>query len=76
MNRLLFLALGSMFLQQTFVSIGKVLPAVVAPVIIADLHFDPALVGIYFGLTSFFALIAQMSCGSFIIRYEIGRAHV
>ena len=69
MNRLLFLALGSMFLQQTFVSIGKVLPAVVAPVIIADLHFDPALVGIYFGLTSFFALIAQMSCGSFIIRY-------
>ena len=69
MNRLLLLALGSMFLQQTFVSIGKVLPAVVAPVIIADLHFDPALVGIYFGLTSFFALIAQMSCGSFIIRY-------
>jgi MFS family permease len=68
-NRLLLLALGSMFLQQTFVSIGKVLPAVVAPVIIADLHFDPALVGIYFGLTSFFALIAQMSCGSFIIRY-------
>ena len=69
MNRLLLLALGSMFLQQTFVSIGKVLPAVLAPVIIADLHFDPALVGIYFGLTSFFALSAQICCGSFIMRY-------
>ena len=69
MTRLLLLALGSMFLQQTFVSIGKVLPAVVAPIIIADLHFDPSLVGIYFGLTSFFALVTQMSCGSFIVRY-------
>ncbi len=69
MNRLLLLALGSMFLQQTFVSIGKVLPAVVAPAIIADLGFDPALVGVYFGLTSFFALLTQMSCGSFIVRY-------
>ncbi len=58
-----------MFLQQTFVSIGKVLPAVLAPVIIADLHYDAALVGIYFGLTSFFALFAQMGCGSFIMRY-------
>lgn len=58
-----------MFLQQTFVSIGKVLPAVIAPVIIHDLDFDPAWVGIYFGLTSFFALFAQMGCGSFIMRY-------
>ena len=58
-----------MFLQQTFVSIGKVLPAVLAPVIIADLHVDPTLVGIYFGLTSFFALSAQICCGSFIMRY-------
>ena len=58
-----------MFLQQTFVSIGKVLPAVLASVIIADLNFDPAWVGIYFSLTSFFALFAQMGCGSFIVRY-------
>ena len=34
-------ALGAMFLQQTFASVGKVLPAVVAPLVIADLHADP-----------------------------------
>jgi MFS family permease len=58
-----------MFMQQTFIAIGKILPAVVAPAIIADLHLDPAWVGAYFGLTAFWALIAQMSCGSFIVRY-------
>ena len=69
MNRVLLIALGSSFLQQTFVSIGKVLPAVLAPMIIAELAYDPSWVGIYFGLTSIFALIAQMGCGSFIMRY-------
>ncbi len=69
MNRLLLIALGSSFLQQTFVSIGKVLPAVLAPLIIAELAYDPSWVGIYFGLTSVFALLAQMGCGSFIMRY-------
>ncbi len=67
--KLLLLALASSFLQQTFVSIGKVLPAVLAPMIILELHFDPSLVGVYFGLTSVFALLAQMGCGSFIMRY-------
>ena len=66
---LLYLALGAMFLQQTFVSIGRVLPAVLAPAVIADLHFDPALVGVYFGITSCAALLAQLGCGSFILRY-------
>ena len=69
MNRILLLALGSSFLQQTFVSIGKVLPAVLAPMIIVELAYDPSWVGIYFGLTSVFALLAQMGCGSFIMRY-------
>jgi predicted MFS family arabinose efflux permease len=68
-NRILLIALGSSFLQQTFVSIGKVLPAVLAPVIIAELAYDPSWVGVYFGLTSIFALMAQMGCGSFIMRY-------
>jgi predicted MFS family arabinose efflux permease len=68
-NRILLIALGSSFLQQTFVSIGKVLPAVLAPVIVAELAYDPSWVGIYFGLTSVFALLAQMGCGSFIMRY-------
>ena len=67
--KLLLVALFSSFMQQTFVSIGKVLPAVLAPMIIAEQGFDPSLVGVYFGLTSVFALIAQMGCGSFIMRY-------
>ena len=58
-----------MFLQQTFVALGRALPAVIAPAITADLHIDPAWIGIYFGLTAFAALIAQLGCGSFIVRY-------
>ena len=67
--KLLLVALFSSFIQQVFVSIGKVLPAVLAPMIIHESSYDPAWVGIYFGLTSVFALIAQMGCGSFIVRY-------
>lgn len=63
------LALVAMFLQQTFVSIGRVLPAVIAPVIIHDLQIDPAWVGIYFSFTAASSLLGQMGCGSFIIRY-------
>ena len=68
MNQLL-LALGAMFLQQTFIAIGRTLPAVIAPAIIADLLIDPAWIGVYFGLTAFAALVAQLGCGSFIVRY-------
>ena len=65
----MLIALGAMFLQQTFASVGKVLPAVVAPLVIADLHADPAWVGVYYGLSAAASLFAQMGCGSFIIRY-------
>jgi hypothetical protein len=41
-TKLLTIALGAMFMQQTFASIGRGLPAVVAPAVIADLHYDPA----------------------------------
>ena len=63
------LALGAMFLQQTFIALGKSLPAVIAPAIISDLHFAPAWIGIYFGLTAVAALFAQLGCGSFIVRH-------
>lgn len=65
----LVLALSAMFMQQTFASIGKILPAVIAPAIILDLHFDPAWVGAYFGVAAFAAILFQMSCGGFIVRY-------
>ena len=65
----LLIALAAMFLQQTFASVGKVLPAVLAPLIIAELHADPAWVGAYYGVSAIASLVAQMACGSFIIRH-------
>lgn len=65
----LLLALGSMFMQQTFIALGKVLPAVVAPAIFDDLQIDPAWLGIYFAISAAAALVVQTGCGSFIVRY-------
>ena len=65
----LLLALGATFLQQTFVALGRALPAVIAPAIIADLRLDAAWIGIYFGVMALSALVSQLGCGSFIVRY-------
>jgi Major Facilitator Superfamily len=65
----LLIALGAMFLQQTFASVGKVLPAVVAPLVIAEFDADPAWIGVYYGAAAAASLVAQMGCGSFIVRY-------
>ena len=65
----LSIALIAMFLQQTFASVGKVLPAVIAPLVLAELDADPAWVGVYYGLAAAASLVAQMGCGSFIVRY-------
>ena len=66
---LLSIALAAMFLQQTCASVGKVLPAVVAPLVLAELHADPAWVGVYYGVSAGASLFAQMGCGNFIVRY-------
>ncbi|OGA54679.1 MAG: hypothetical protein A3F74_06200 [Betaproteobacteria bacterium RIFCSPLOWO2_12_FULL_62_58] len=58
-----------MFLQQTFAALGRALPAVIAPAIITDLRIDAAWIGIYFGLTALASLVAQLGCGSFIVRH-------
>jgi MFS family permease len=58
-----------MFLQQTFVALGRSLPAMIAPAIITDLHIGAAWIGIYFGLTAIASLVSQLGCGSFIVRY-------
>src|SRR5271157_4761583 len=65
----MLIALAAMFLQQMFASVGKVLPAVVAPLVIAELHADPAWIGVYYGVSAGASLFAQMGCGSFIVRY-------
>jgi MFS family permease len=67
--RLLAIALGAMFLQQTFASIGRGLPAVVAPAVIADLHYQSAWFGIYVSISAIAALLFQLGCGSFILRH-------
>ncbi|MCC6533605.1 MAG: MFS transporter [Burkholderiales bacterium] len=65
----LLLALGAMFMQQTFVALGRALPAVIAPAIITDLRIDAAWIGVYFALTAVASLVFQLGCGSFIVRY-------
>ena len=67
--KLLLLALGAMFVQQTFAALGRNLPPVIAPAIINELQLDAAWVGIYVGLGAASALAFQLGCGSFIIRY-------
>ena len=65
----MLIAVAAMFLQQTCGSIARALPAVLAPLIIAELHADAAWVGVYFSLTAFAALIGQLGSGGFIIRH-------
>lgn len=66
---LLLIALGSMFLQQTFVALGRTLPAVIAPAIISDLMIDAVWIGVYVAITAASSLVVQLGCGSFIVRY-------
>src|SRR5436190_10098512 len=65
----MLIALAAMFVQQTFASVGKTLPAVIAPLVIAEFHADPAWVGVYYGVSAAASLFAQMGCSSFIVRY-------
>lgn len=65
----LYLALGAMFLQQTFAALARALPAVIAPAIITDLRLDAYWIGIYFALTAAASLVTQLGCGSFIVRH-------
>jgi MFS family permease len=65
----MLIAVVAMFLQQTCGSVGRVLPAVLAPLIILELHADASWVGVYFGLVAIAALIGQLGSGGYIIRH-------
>src|SRR5580698_3260989 len=65
----MLIAVVAMFLQQTCGSVARVLPAVLAPLIILELNADPSWVGAYFGLVAIAALIGQLGSGGFIIRH-------
>ncbi len=68
-TRLLVIVLVAMFLQQTFATIGRSLPPIIAPAILTDLALDPAWLGVYVALAALSALLFQLGCGSFILRY-------
>lgn len=65
----LLLALGSMFLQQSFVTLSKVQISVLAPAVVEDLGIDPSWLGVYVGIIAATGLIVQAGCGSFVVRY-------
>lgn len=68
-TKLLLIVLGAMFLQQTFATIGRSLPPIIAPAILQDLALDPAWLGIYVSAAALSALLFQLGCGSFILRH-------
>ena len=67
--RVLWIALAATFFHQILLSTSQVIPAVLAPLIIAALGVTPAIAGFYFALTACFSLLGQIGCGSFILRY-------
>lgn len=68
-TRLLVIVLVAMFLQQAFATLGRSLPPIIAPAILSDLALDPAWLGVYVALAALSALLFQLGCGSFILRY-------
>ena len=65
----IFLVLGSMFAQQTFVTLGKVLPSVLAAAIISELYIEASWLGVHVGMSASVSLLVQAGCGSIIVRY-------
>jgi hypothetical protein len=66
---LMLLALGAMSVQQTFATVGRGLPPIIAPAIVDDLGIDPALLGVYVAISAAASLLFQLGCGSFILRH-------
>jgi MFS family permease len=66
---LLLLALGAMFVQQTFAALGRSLPSVIAPAILGDLALDPSWLGVYVAIAALASLLFQLGCGSFILSH-------
>ncbi len=66
---LLLLALGATSAQQTFATVGRGLPPIIAPAVVAELGLDPALLGVYVAISAAASLAFQLGCGSFILRH-------
>lgn len=68
-TRLLAIAVSALFVQQTFVSMSRLVLPVLAPVISEELGTNPALVGAYSGILSSVAMVLAMGAGGFIERF-------
>lgn len=58
-----------MTVQQTFATLGRSTVPLIASAIIADLHLDPALVGVYVAIGAVAGFMTTMGCGGLIVRY-------
>jgi nitrate/nitrite transporter NarK len=58
-----------MTVQQTFATMGRSTVPLIAPAIVADLHLDPALVGVYVAIGAVAGFLTTMGCGGLIVRY-------
>jgi MFS family permease len=68
-TRLLLIAVSVLFVQQTFISLSRLILPVLAPVISEELAINPALVGAYSGILSSAAMVLAMGAGGFIERF-------
>ncbi|MEX2643457.1 MAG: MFS transporter, partial [Acetobacterales bacterium] len=69
MNRLLAIALASMFGQHVVSTVGRNVPPVVAPAILADIGLPAASFGVFIAVLSFASIFFQVGCGAFMSRY-------
>ena len=65
----LYLALGAMTVQQAFATLGRSTVPLIAAAIVADLHVDPALVGLYVAIGAVAGFTTTLGCGGLIVRY-------
>lgn len=68
-SRLLLIAVSALFVQQTFVSMSRLVLPVLAPVICEDLGLNPALVGAYTGILFSAGMVLALGTGGFIDRF-------
>lgn len=62
-------ALAATLAIQVFVSLAATAPAVLAPVLAADLRITPKWIGVFVGLVYAGAMVSSLVCGGFIARY-------
>jgi MFS family permease len=68
-SAILWLALGAMLAQQTFVSLGKAIVPVIGPAVTGALGVEPALVGAFVAVMGVASILGAVACGPWIQRH-------